>query len=128
MIPLSTQVIFITVIAVEFAVAAVPTKAANYPNEMIGAWGGRAAYFGDDNPTVARKACDSYRKNPRGVTGDVLVFRGSKKFSYGGYMSYVDTNASVKQLAPDKWQITDRHYDKGEGDHRVMMKEKEITE
>jgi hypothetical protein len=35
------------------------------------------AYFGDDDPMVAKKACDSYRKDAKAVTGDVLVFRGA---------------------------------------------------
>jgi len=57
-----------------------------YPVQILGAWGGRAAYFGDDNAAVARKSCESYRINPKEVTGDVLVFQDSKKFSYGGYI------------------------------------------
>jgi hypothetical protein len=85
---------------------------------MMGAWGGRAAHMGDDNPAVASQACASFRKNPKHVLGDVLVFKANRKFSYGGYADYVDTNVSVKRLAPNTWLVVDRHYHDGEGGGR----------
>ncbi len=87
-----------------------------YPDEIIGAWGGRAAFFGDDNAAQAQKACDSFRNpNLQELGGDVFVFVGNKKFSYGGYMDYVDDNVTVKQIGNNDWLVIDRHYDDGEG-------------
>ena len=96
-----------------------PARADNYPRQLIGVWGGRAQHQGDDNPAVASKACDSYRTNPKTVVGDILVFRGSEKFSYGSYADYVDKNISVTQIAPNKWLVSDRHYDDEESGRRA---------
>jgi TonB family protein len=96
-----------------------PAIADQYPEAITGAWGGRAAYAGDDNSAQAQKACHSFR-NPDSneLGGDVLVFIGSRKFSYGGYMDYIDDNVSVKQRAPNGWLVTDRHYEDGENDRK----------
>jgi hypothetical protein len=93
-----------------------------YPVQLLGAWGGRGAFMGDDNPKVAAAACESYKKNPKAVTGDLLVFQGSQKFSYGGYADYVDKNISVKQIAADQWEIIDRHYNDEEGGGKAGYK------
>ena len=85
-----------------------------YPTQISGAWGGRAEYFGDDRQAVARKACESYLANPTEVTGDLLVFQGAKKSSYGGFADYIDNNVTVKQVGANKWRITDRHFEDGE--------------
>jgi hypothetical protein len=61
-------------------------NAGNYPEQLRGAWGGRAEYMGDDRSSVAKRACDSYRKNPKSVIGDLLVFGTNKKRSFGGYV------------------------------------------
>jgi hypothetical protein len=112
------RVVLLVDIVIGSSLSIVPTKAANFPIQIIGVW----AFFGENSPAVVKKFCDSYRKNPKDVSGEGLVFHGTRKFSYGGYMDYVDTNVSVKQLASDKWQITDRHYDDGEGGHTVGYK------
>ena len=75
----------------------------------------------DGDPTTARQACKSYRRNPKGVAGDLLV-SGNKKFSFGGYADYSDQNIAVRQLAPNKWQIVDRHYQDEEGGNRPGYK------
>jgi hypothetical protein len=97
--------------------AAANSSASPYPPQLLGAWGGW-----DTDPAVARQACESYRRNPKAVAGDLLVFQGSKKFSYGGYVDYSDQNVSVRLLAPNKWQIVDRHYHDGEGGGRAGHK------
>src|SRR5688500_8376370 len=89
------------VMLVSYAAGCTAAAADVYPDQMMGAWGGRAAHMGDDNPAVASQACASFRKNPKHVLGDVLVFKANRKFSYGGYADYVDTNVSVKRLAPN---------------------------
>jgi hypothetical protein len=94
-------------------------RADTYPQQVIGIWGGRAEHDGDDNPAAAIKACNSYTKDPKAVVGDVLIFRGSEKLSFGGYADYIDKNISVKQIGPDNWQITDRHYQDEEGGKRA---------
>jgi len=94
----------------------------NFPQQLVGAWGARAEYQGDDRPAVASKACDSYQRNPKEVSGDVIVFRGSEKLSFGGYADYIDKNISVRQIGADQWQIADRHYHDGEGGGRVGYK------
>ena len=94
----------------------------SYPSQLLGAWGGRAAFQGDDNPKVAAQACTSYRKNPRSVQGDLLVFKGSQKLSYGGYTDYIDKNVSVKQIGSEQWEIKDRHYHDGEGGGKAGYK------
>ena len=90
-----------------------------FPQQLVGAWGARAEYQGDDRSIVASKACDSYKQNPEAVSGDVIVFRGSEKLSYGGYSNYVDKNISVRRTGADQWQINDRHYEDGEGERKV---------
>ncbi|MDI1265725.1 MAG: hypothetical protein PS018_20960 [bacterium] len=90
-----------------------------FPPQLTGAWGARAEHQGDDRASVAAKACDSYKQDPKAVAGDVIVFRGSEKLSYGGYADYVDRNISVRQIGPDQWQISDRHYEDGEGGRTV---------
>jgi len=97
--------------------------AENYPEPLNGAWGGRAAYLGDDSAITAEKACRAYH-NPSSheAGGDVLVFQGNEKHSYGGYMDYTDQNVTVVRISPDHWTITDRHYDDGEGGKRSGYK------
>lgn len=90
-----------------------------FPLQLVGAWGARAEYQGDDRSIVASRACDSYKQDPEAVSGDVIVFRGSEKLSYGGYANYVDRNISVRQTGADQWQISDRHYEDGEGGRKV---------
>ena len=110
-------------IGVALLFGAFPCFADTYPDAITGAWGGRAAYFGDDNPSQAQKACHSFRNpNVNEPSGDVLVFLGSKKFSYGGYTDYIDGNVSVKQIAQNDWLIIDRHYDDGEGSRKPGYK------
>lgn len=119
----------------------------SFPNAIIGAWGGLSAsveedgklYTVQDDMNTALQSCAAYKRNSKnvslGTTGVLLVFQGSKKFSYGGYMDYVDTNISATQLPPDtfttahgytdqilKWRMTDRHYDDGEGEKKVGYK------
>jgi hypothetical protein len=62
-----------------FAVRFENACADTYPPQLTGAWGGRAEHQGDDNPVVAFKACDSYKKSPQSVIGDVLVFPWIRK-------------------------------------------------
>jgi hypothetical protein len=100
----------------------VHVMADEYPTQLSGAWGGRAAYAGGDNPAVAKESCDSYQKNPKDTTGYLLVFKGRKKSSYGGYIDFDDTNVSVQQLGPNRWKIIDRHFDDGEGGIRAGYK------
>jgi hypothetical protein len=78
--------------------------------------------MGDNNPKIAAAACESYKRNPKAVMGDLLVFQRSQKFSYGGYQDYVDKNIKVKQIAADQWEITDRHYQDEEGGGKADYK------
>jgi hypothetical protein len=94
-------------------------QADDYPDQILGAWGGRAEFAGDDRDAVAKQACDSYKKTPKKVTGDVLVFEKNKKLSFGGYVDYADENITVKAIAPSRWQIKDRHFSDGEADTKV---------
>lgn len=84
--------------------------ASSYPDLMIGAWGG------------GTKECDSFRNPHSTDSADILVFQTSRKFSYGGYVNYSDDNISVKESEPNHWTIIDRHYDDGEGGHKVGYK------
>jgi len=107
------------IVFISFFAAFEAARADAYPEQIVGIWGGRAEFEGDDNPAVATRACNSYTKDPKAVAGDVLVFRSSEKLSFGGYADYVDKNISVRQIGLDKWQIADRHYQDEEGGNRA---------
>ena len=92
-----------------------PSLAQTYPEQLMGTWGSRAAYAGDDNPAQAAKACQAFRNPNSTETADILVFLSKKKYSYGGYADYFDDNVSVDKIALNRWSIIDRHYYDGEG-------------
>jgi hypothetical protein len=76
------------------------TQADTYPVQLLGAWGGRAAFAGDDDPKVASAACESFRKNSKAVTGDLLVFQGSQKLSFGGEADYEEKILPLSKSLP----------------------------
>lgn len=99
----------------------------SYPERLAGAWGGRAEHAGDDRASVAAKACESYKRDPSAVFGDIIVFSGSEMRSYGGYSDYVDSNVSVRQIGTNQWQITDQHYQDEEGGRKAGFKIRTYT-
>jgi hypothetical protein len=89
-------------------------QAANYPSELQGVWGWqKQKYDGPDRLEDAQRNCELYRAG-RVVGGWVLVFEGTKKWSFGSANyadEFTDQNISVKKTGRGRWRISDRHYD-----------------
>src|SRR5437868_2748508 len=80
-----------------------------YP--ISGAW----AYLDSSQPSETAKYCDSYHRDAKAVVGSVIVFQGTKKTEYGGYLEEETvTNPSVRKTGPNEFTITERYYDDGE--------------
>jgi hypothetical protein len=74
-----------------------------YP--AVGAW----AAFDPSLPEQILESCASYKRDPKRVVGNVIVFDGAKKTEFnGGYLEQEDTtNISVKKIGPNKFRIVD---------------------
>jgi len=97
-----------------------PAIADDYP--VKGAW----VYMSSgDPPSTQKKACEAYgRLGLSKLTGDaiggseIIVFRGSKRYNFGGYADDMTPNISIRRLSDSSFDVVDRWYSDGEGGGR----------
>src|SRR3569833_769886 len=77
-----------------------------YP--ITGAW----AVLDKSSSLEPQQICSSYKKDSKQVTGNLIVFQGSKKTEYnGGYLEEETViNISVLPTGQNQFQIVDRLY------------------
>jgi hypothetical protein len=97
-----------------------PAMAGDYP--VRGAW----VYVNSgDSPDIQKKACEAYsRLGISKLTGDaiggseIIVFRDSKRYNFGGYADDTTPNISVRRRSESSFDVVDRWYSDGEGGGR----------